>query len=163
MSSSEIEALFARTLIGDHDDDESWQAVTELRLNGSREVFDRAAGWCDSDDRVKRARAADILCQLQSARLPNQSVGETRWLYRDESYVLVTRMLENEQDDVVLDSAISALGHLRNAKAVALILRHAEHPVVDVRFAVAFALGCFPNDTGSVSGLLKLTRDPDAE
>jgi HEAT repeat protein len=33
----------------------------------------------------------------------------------------------------------------------------------DVRFAVAFALGCFPNDPESVRGLSKLTSDADPE
>ena len=67
-------------------------------------------------------------------------------MFRDESYSLVTKMLENEQNPVVLDAAISALGHLGNAKAVPLILRHQDQPDNNVRFAVCFALGCFPDD-----------------
>ena len=70
-------------------------------------------------------------------------------------------MLENEQDPLVLDSAICALGHLYNSSAVPLILRYQDHPNESVRFAVAFALGCFPNDPESVCGLLKLTSDAD--
>lgn len=84
-------------------------------------------------------------------------------MFRDESYLLVTKMLETEQDPVVLDSAISALGHLHNAKAVPLILSYQDHPDESVRFAVAFALGQFSNDPQSVDGLLKLTSDVDAD
>jgi HEAT repeat protein len=72
-------------------------------------------------------------------------------------------MLESEQDTSVLDSAISALGHLDNAGAVPLILRYRDHPDASVRFAAAFALGCFPNDPQSVDGLLKLTLDAAAD
>lgn len=163
MNPSEIEALFARTLVGDPDGDESWEAIWKLRRNGSREIFDRAAAWCKSEDPLKRARAADVLCQLHRARRPNQSVGETEWLFRDESYSLIVKMLEDEQDPLVLDSAISGLGHLDDARAVPVILRYQDHPDENVRFAAAFALCSFPNEAQSVLGLLKLTRDPDAE
>ncbi|HEX4210138.1 MAG TPA: hypothetical protein VHY56_07095, partial [Candidatus Binataceae bacterium] len=64
MTSAEIDSLFAQTLHGDFDGDEPWEAIRKLRANGSREIFDRAAAWCESDDALKRARAADILCQL---------------------------------------------------------------------------------------------------
>jgi HEAT repeat protein len=84
-------------------------------------------------------------------------------MFRNESYSLVTKMLENEQDPVVLDSAISALGHLDKAIAIPLILRYQDHPDPNVRFAVTFALACFPNDAQSIRGLLKLTSDPDAD
>lgn len=84
-------------------------------------------------------------------------------MYRDESYSIITRMLENEQDPMVLDSAISALGHLGNPEAVPLVLRFREHPDKDVRFAVAFALGCFPDEALSVSGLMSLAQDPVPE
>jgi HEAT repeat protein len=163
MNPSEIEVLFTRTLVGDHEAEEAWAAVHKLRLNGCREIFDRAAAWCVSDDPRKRARAAEVLCQLQRAPLPSESVEETEWLFRDESYSLLTKILEDERDHLVLDSAISALGHLGNAEAVPLILRFEDHSDQNVRFAVAFALCCFPNDPQSIAGLLKLTRDPDAE
>jgi HEAT repeat protein len=80
-------------------------------------------------------------------------------MFRDESYSLIRQMLEREQDPLVLDSAICALGHLDNANAVPLILRYQDHPAGSIRFAVAFALGCFPNDPQSVRCLVKLTSD----
>lgn len=163
MNPPEIEALFAQTLVGAYDDEEPWKAVHKLRLSGSREVFDRAAAWCESDDLLKRARAADVLCQLQRPALPKSSVEQAEWLYRDESYSLVTRMLENEPEHLVLASAIFALGHLGNDKAVPLILRYLNHADENVRFAVACALSSFPNESESVVGLLKLTRDTDAD
>lgn len=163
MNPSEIEVLFARTLVGDHEAEEAWAAVNKLRQNGCREIFDRAAAWCVSDDPRKRARAAEVLCQLRRAPLSNGLAGETERLFLDESYRLIAKMLETERDELVLDSAIGALGHLGNAEAIPLILRFQDHSDENVRFAVAFALCCFPNDPQSVIGLLKLVRDPDAE
>lgn len=160
---SEIDALFARTLVGDHEDEDAWAAVHRLRLNGCREIFDRAAAWCESDDPRKRARAADVLCQLRRAPLSNSLAGETERLFPDESYRLIAKMLETEQDPLVLDSAISALGHLGNRDAIPQIFRFQDHLDDNVRFAVAFSLCCFPDDPRSVAGLLKLTRDSDAE
>ncbi len=129
-----------------------------MRLNGSPEIFERAKACCRSDDPLKRARAADILCQLQC-----RSVPEPEFLFRDESFVLLTKMLEKEQDPVALDSIIHGLGHLYNELAIPLIARYQDHPVSRVRFAVTFALGCFPEDSRSIEGLLKLTSDPEAD
>ncbi|MGH9664735.1 MAG: hypothetical protein ACRD9L_09960, partial [Bryobacteraceae bacterium] len=65
MNTSEIEALFAQTLAGEYDGKDGWLAVDALRRDGSREIFERAAAWCLSDDGLRRARAAAILCQLR--------------------------------------------------------------------------------------------------
>jgi HEAT repeat protein len=158
MNSSEIEALFARALVGDFEAEDAWEAVGTLRLNGNREIFEHAAAWCLSDDPLKRARAASILCQLRRGTIPRHE-----FLFRDESYALLTDMLEKEQDPTVLYSIISGLGHLDNALAIPFILRYQDSPVHRVRYAVAFALGCFPNDERSIEGLLKLTSDPEDE
>jgi|HubBroStandDraft_3_1064219.scaffolds.fasta_scaffold39797_3 HEAT repeat protein len=163
MTRSGIEVLFDQTLVGDHEAEEAWAAVHKLRLNGCREIFDRAAAWCESDDPRKRARAADVLCQLQRAPLSNGLAGETERLFPDESYRLIAKMLETEQDHLVLDCAITGLGHLGNREAIPRILRFQDHSDENVRFAVAYSLSCFPDDPRSVTGLLKLTRDPDAE
>src|SRR5579863_9293701 len=122
MDASEIEALFARTLLGDYENEDAWTAVSELHQNGSREIFECAAAWCGSDDPLKRARAAAILCQLRRA-LPDELKAhipwpKPEWMFRDESYALITKMLETERDPMVLNAAIHALGHLHNATAI---------------------------------------------
>jgi hypothetical protein len=167
MKTSEVEALFAQTLLGEYEGSDAWAAVDALRQDGSREIFEHAAAWRLSDDPLKRARAVDILCQLRHAPAADLPAEKTiwlkpEWMFREESCTLVAKMLENEQDPVVLDSAICALGHLGNAEAVPAILRYQDHPAETIRFAVTFALGCFPNDPQSVDGLLKLTSDTDA-
>jgi hypothetical protein len=58
MNPSEIEALFAQTLVGGYDEEEPWQAVDTLRSNGSREIFDRATSYYRKlwiDDGMKKA------------------------------------------------------------------------------------------------------------
>lgn len=57
MNASEMESLFAQTLLADS----GWEAVSELHRDRSPEVFERATAWCSSDDPLKRERAADIL------------------------------------------------------------------------------------------------------
>jgi HEAT repeat protein len=158
MNSEEVEALLARTLVGGYDAEDAWEAVGVLRLNGSREIFEHAAAWCLSADPLKRARAASILCQLRRG-----TIGRHEFLFRDESYTLLTDMLEEEQDPGVLCSVISGLGHLDNALAMSFILRYQDSPHQRVRYAATFALGCFPNDGRSIEGLLKLTSDPEDE
>jgi len=165
MVTSEVEALFARTLLGGYEGEDASAAVNALRADGSREIFEHAAAWCQSDEPLKRARAAEILCQLRRARATNAAEERTdwkpEWMFRDESYLLITKMLPNEQDPLVLSSVISALGHLDNAGAIPLIVRYQDHLHKDIRFSVTCALGCFPNDPESVQGLLKLTTDAD--
>jgi HEAT repeat protein len=168
MNASEMEAIFARTLLGDYEAEDAWMAIVALRQHGSREIFEYAAAWCASDDSLKRARAAAILCQLRRAPMTNElpegsAYVKTETIFCDESYSLITKMLENEQDPMVLDSAIHALGHLYNAAAIPLILTYQNHPDENVRLAVTRALGCFPNDPLYVCGLLKLTSDPDTD
>ncbi|MGI9072819.1 MAG: HEAT repeat domain-containing protein [Bryobacteraceae bacterium] len=163
MTTPEAEALFAQTLLGDYEGEDAWAAVSALRLDGSRQIFERAAEWCLSDNPLKRARATAILCQLQRAPVTHALANKPEWMFRDESYPLLTKMLEDEQDPTVLDSVICALGHLDDTRAIPLIVRYEDHPDKDVRFAVSFALGSFPNDAQSIYSLLKLTLDPDAD
>ena len=162
MDAAEIEALFARTLVGDYDSEAAWGAVRALHRDGCREIFDRAAAWCASEDPVKRARGAAILSQLRRAPAPGERFTRDG-MFRDESYSLITKMLESEHDSLVLNSAINGLGHLHNAEAIPLIFRYQNHPDADVRFQVAFALGCFPDDPQSIAGLMKLTSDAEAD
>jgi len=159
MEPAAVAALFAQTLLGEYHGDEAWNAVQALRRAGDRNIFEHAAAWCLSDDPLKRARAADVLCQLRRAN----GTEDPDWMFRDEAYSLLTKMLEDEMDQLVLNSVIHALGHLGIAGAVPLILRYRDHPSEDIRFAATFALGCFPNHPQSVDGLLKLSSDAEAD
>jgi HEAT repeat protein len=162
MESKKIKALFAQTLVGDYEGDEAWAAVSALRHDGSREIFEHAAQWCHAADPLRRARAAAILCQLRRSHPPDLR-DSPEVMFRDESYELIAKMLENEQNPAVLDSAIHALGHLADPKAIPIVLRYQDDPDPDVRLAVAFALGCFPNEPQSITGLMKLAMDSNID
>lgn len=158
MTTSELDSLFNRCLAGDYESKDAWDAVAALRTNGSREIYDRAAAWCLSDDPQKRRRAADVLCQLQRGPAP-----KTEFLFRDESYMLLSHLLQNEQDLNVVGSAIYALGHLHNESAIPVVFPYRNHLERNIRRAVSFALGSFPNDPRSIEALLELAADPEAD
>ena len=157
MVSAQLDDIFAQTLSGDYDDDLPWAAVRTLRRLGTREVFDYATGWSRSQNPLKRARAADVLAQLgKTADHPNNS-------FPDESFSVVSALVQKERDPLPLDSAIHALGHIGNPLAVPIVIEHRLHPSEDVRFAVAFALGKFPDVPIAIEALLALTHDLDED
>jgi HEAT repeat protein len=157
MAAQQIDALFAQTLSGDYDDDAPWTAIHSLRRIGTREVFEKAAEWCESTDPIIRARGVDVLAQL------GRTADHTSNNFAEESYTVVTRLLQEETEARPLASAIAALGHLDNPLAVPLIASFHFHPSSEVRFDVAFALGCFPNESLSVETLLHLMQDADED
>ncbi len=162
MTASETQHLFDQTLIGDYETDAAWDAVFALQRDGSRETFVIATQWLKAEEPLKRARAAAILAQLRELEKDAHSLQEPKWLFRDEAFALIVQMVEFEVEVVVLDSGISALGHLGEFAGIPVIIKHKEHPDRNVRFSVAFALGCLPDDVRSVSTMISLTRDQDS-
>jgi HEAT repeat protein len=156
VNTQEIDLLFARTLTGAYEDEAAWDAVKTLQKIGTREVFDRARAWCLSDDPLRRERGADIIGQLRS--VPTEKANA----FPDEAYDVLTQLVRRETDPRPLSSAIGALGHLDNPAAVPLIANLHSHPDSAVRFNLAFALGCYPEEPLSVDALLQLMRDGDA-
>jgi HEAT repeat protein len=69
--------------------------------------------------------------------------------------------VQRETDPRPLAAGIFALGHIDNPLAVPLIASFSSHLSAEVRFAVAFALGCFPDDLRTVPALLRLTEDAE--
>lgn len=157
MPNANIDELFAQTLKGDPEDDEAWKAVHALRASGSREVFDRAVIWCRSSEALKRARGAAILGQFGHTG-ENQTT-----LFADESFKVLSDMLESETDPVSLAAIVAAFGHLDNPAIIPQILPFSYHPNADVRLDLAFTLGCFADDERVVSTLIKLMADKDTE
>ena len=150
-----LDQLFAQTLKGDLDDESAWEAVSTLRRIGTREVFERAAAWCTSENPAERARGADILSQL------GKTAEHRSNMFPEESYAAVTQMVRQETEVQPLSSAIYALGHLNNPEAVPLLSSYRQHPVAEVRFALACSLGSFANDPEAIQSLIALTHDTD--
>jgi HEAT repeat protein len=149
--------MFARTLSDDYESDAAWEAVTALQKLGSRKVFEQAAAWCNSQEPMKRARGADILAQIgKTAEHPSNS-------FPDETFNVVSDMLTQETEPLPLASAIHALGHFDDPRAVSLLVQYRSHPNTNVRFAVATALGHFANDSLGAPALIQLMADTDAD
>jgi len=157
MAAGDIEDLFAQTLHGDYDDEAPWEAVSSLRQLGSRQVFEHAVAWVQSPDPMRRTRGIDVLAQL------GKTFEHRSNSFPEESYAVVTKALHQEQELRPLSSAISALGHLDDARAVPLIAEFRSHRSPEIRFSVACALGSFPNDPLSVRTLLALLEDSDED
>jgi hypothetical protein len=157
MAQPHIDALFAETLLGGYDDDKPWDAVQSLRRIGTREVFNRAVALTESVEPLERARGLDVIAQLgKTAEHPSNS-------FPRESYDIAIKVVQREREVRPLGSAISALGHIGDSSAVPLIAGFQSHPSEAIRFTVAFALGCFPDDPLSVRTLITLMRDVDAD
>jgi HEAT repeat protein len=70
----------------------------------------------------------------------------------------------------VLASVCSAFGHLKDRRAVPIVLKLIDHPNRHVRFDVVMALiGCFaggsdsPQEEAAIAGLIKLSTDEDVQ
>jgi HEAT repeat protein len=153
----EIEEIFSRTLVEDVEDETAWKAVNELRLVGTRKVFDFAVAQTQSLSWIARVRAVDIIAQIDNI------TGITHH-FRAEAGKLIENLLRNESDLHVLNSCIIALGHYKYFEALDLICKFSSHPASEIRYAVAVALGAMPDEHGIVvSEQLQLMQDVDED
>lgn len=146
------EALFARTLQGDEEDEGAWRAIWQLHLRGGEDVFQRAATWLQSSSPKERGRGANILAQLE---------------FRNRTPERITRFtdvllpaLAKEQDAAVLEAMAAALGHLGDPRSVPALLPLTAHPDAHVRFGVVMGLSGH-RDAQTLQALIHLSRDPD--
>jgi hypothetical protein len=116
MGPEQVDEIFSRTLTGEYDDESSWEAVRTLHRTGGRQVCDRAAEWCRSDDPLKRARGADVIAQLgRTVEHPSNN-------FPEECFSVVSTLVQREKDPLPLLSAAHALGHIGNPLAVPLLI-----------------------------------------
>ncbi len=162
MEQVELEALFARTLTSDYNDDGPNKPVSVLHGYGTDWVFERAMEWCRSEQGIKRARGAEILSQL---RRPGWDFvkGPPDFVRRSESIPALLAMLTCEGERLPKIAALFALGHLDARAAIPAILPFSEDSDADIRYTAGFALGQFPDDATAAPALLKLCSDVDAD
>jgi HEAT repeat protein len=133
------------------DDDGPGPATVALHERGSREVLEAALTLCTSLDPRWRSLGARLLGELGSPErtFPEECCDALVGLLRDRS-------------DLVVISAIYALGHLGNHRRDSELLALQDHPDPAIRKGVAFALSgtSLPE---AVPVLLKLMEDPDVE
>lgn len=115
MPPTDIDELFAQTLRGSYDDDAPWEAVHSLRRWEHGQVFETAVRWVESPEPLMRARGLDVLAQIgRTAQHETNS-------FPEESYAIVSGVLQRECELQPLNSAVSALGHLDDARAIPTI------------------------------------------
>lgn len=157
MTTDAIDEFFARTLIGDYDDDAPWAAVHQLQHIGTQQVFDKAVEWCRSTDPLKRARAADVLGQL------GRTSDHPANAFPEDSFIVVASLIKTEEASEPLSAAIQALGHIGNPRSLRILSPFQIHPDAGVRFALTCALGNFADAPVAIDALIKLTRDEDED
>ena len=64
MLGADIDGLFSQALRGGYDDNDPWNAVQALCEIGTREVFEKAVRWTESDQPLVRARGLDVIAQI---------------------------------------------------------------------------------------------------
>jgi HEAT repeats len=144
----------------DGDEDGYWKVIRELHRRGSGLIFHEASQLILSKDDRARRLACDILAQL--------GYDESN-PFAAETIPLLAYVCDEETVPSVLDSAISAMGHLGRSEALPFVVAHAKHADVDVRFAVAYALPSIAGiewvDTAhpAVTTLMQLTTDEDVD
>jgi len=136
-----------------------WKYVSKLRSQGSKETFTIAKELCLSADKHRRVLGIDVLCQLRvygkGCDLLKSS--SSKPFCPKKAMLIIRPMLRDRRREVIL-SAIYAMGHLHDPKRSKLVAPFARHHSVDVRYAVAFALGGDMKPL-SINTLVQLTED----
>ena len=99
----------------------------------------------------ERELGADLLGQVATVDASTRSRSAER----------LTEILASEQDGPVLAAVVTALGHIRDHRAVGGVLALGAHPDSDVRSAVAFALPLLGLTDESLDLLRLLSQDAD--
>lgn len=153
-------ALMTDLDAGATDDDGYWVLVRELHRRGTRSIFDEAERLGASEDQRALRLACDVLGQLGY---------EQGRPFAVETLPLLARVCAEDPSPAVLDSAISALGHLGTPESCGLVVAHAAHADASVRLAVACALPSIagvewlPATHPAVVTLMALSSDADSD
>ncbi len=147
--SRSIEEL-VKLALTEQDEDAAWEAVTLLHHKGSRGVLESAKRLCASESADERQLGANILGQLG---IPDRT-------FPDECFETLAAMLAKETDPNVLECIGVAFGHLKDPRAIALLLPLKSHSNSDVRFGVV--LGLTGHDhPDAIEALIELSRDSE--
>jgi HEAT repeat protein len=151
-SNSSDQDLTQIALASDDESDAYWDSVRELQKRGTRAVFDMAAQLCAGEEPRSRSVGLDVLAQLGY---------ENGRPFLAESLAIALR-LARDSETTVRRSALSALGHLGDAKALPEFLDHIGDSDPGIRLAVAQAipsvLGDPPQNAG-IAALITLSGD----
>lgn len=144
--------LLAAALAEDPESDERWRLVTEVQRRGDRESFDIAMELAGSANAEERELGVDVLGQLgfrdEEADRP----------FREPTIDFLIELLNDETSSEVLESATTALGHLRAKRAIPTVAALSRHPNPEVRMGVVNGLS-FQEDELAIATLIELSAD----
>jgi HEAT repeat protein len=134
-----------------------WQLIVELHRSTGRDAFEAVVAAAESDDRARRLVGLDALGQIgYKAERP----------YLEETLPVLLGAVGDEDAEAVA-SAVTALGHVRDPRALPAVLQQVGHADDAVRFAVAVALPALTDSdepaADVAAALITLTRDPDPQ
>ena len=138
------------------DEDAAWDAVVALHGRGTPEVLEKATALTKSDDPDERSLGADILGQL------GRKEGVEQHRFPKESVEILLGMLPAEEEPEVLEAILTALSHLKDAKAIPAVAQLVKHPDAEVRHAAVLAL-MGHDDQAAIDLLIELSVDEDPE
>jgi HEAT repeat protein len=141
----------------DLESDARWDIVMQLHNRADRDSFEAALAFARSASEAERMTGIDVLGQIGYA------AGRP---YLEETLLVLIAATVDDRSDAVACSAIFALGHLHDPRALAAVVRHARHPSPEVRFAVAAALPSVANEPPSdeaIATLIELSADTDTD
>jgi len=134
----------------EEDGDARWDLVTILIHRDPQKIFETAKHLCESKSSNEIKLGADLLGQLSK---PDN-------VFHEESLSILFRIVDEETDANVLQSATVALGHLDNIRAVEHLVKLKNHPSEDVRHGVVFGLLTY-EDERAIAALIELSKDED--
>jgi len=151
-----VETLFTRAAALGTDSDEAWSHIEELRKIGSEEVFGIASNLCRSPKAQERSLGVCILAQIGGADVP----------FQKQVSEVVGELIENEQDDDVVTSLISAISFQNVTSAIPWLIEKASSDEEDIRWRIAWALplGLAQNDPWhdkTIATLIRLSQDDE--
>ena len=146
-----MEADPMQALAAEPDADRRWEAVCAFASRDRAVALMAGERDLDSDDPRRREVAAEVLGAILGLDAPPT----------DEIADLLIPRLEAEDDAAALESVVTALGNTCDDRARAGVVKHADHPDENVRFAVATSLPAFDLDDASMDALRRLSADAD--
>ncbi len=162
--SQEVEALFQQMFAAGELEREDWYDFGGKLHQIGRPALSRALELAHDPNPEVRERSAFVLGQLTDHEVSRQSKVQ-------DGIPTLLSLLEHDPELEVRLMAANALSHLSSHEAIPLVIPLIDSPDSDARYAAAFALFCFGDESQwklyphlkpmVQEGLLRLTHDSD--
>lgn len=136
-----------------YEHDTYWSNVGVICHRHTREVLEASIRLCVSANSTEQQLGCDILGRL----------GQPDHPFRDESFEPISSVLDQATDAETRECALYGLGHLRDQRAVPILLDYRRHPDERFRSAVAWALPFFQDAAEVIPALIELSNDEDVD